>query len=135
MTKVLTDAAVRKYRPDKDKRREIPDARAAGLYLQVHPSGAKSWALRFRRPDGRPAKLTLGPVDFSGNEPAEEPIIGTPLTLAAARQLAAEQHRQRKRGIDVAARHIAEKHHKAQSAKEGRRRADDHQGRIVPALA
>src|SRR5215207_4998162 len=133
---VLTTAAVAKYAAQ-SKRREIPDSKAPSLYLviQPKPSGAKSWALRFRRPDGRPAKLTLGPVDFSGNEPAEEPIIGTPLTLAAARQLAAEQHRQRKRGIDVAARHIAEKHHKAQSAKEGRRRADDHQGRIVPALA
>ena len=62
---VLTVAAVRSIGAT-PKRREIPDARAPGLYLviQPKPSGAKSWALRFRRPDGRPAKLTLGPVDL-----------------------------------------------------------------------
>ena len=59
---ILTAASVKKYHASA-KRREIPDARASGLYLliQAKPSGAKSWALRFRRPDGRPAKLTLGP--------------------------------------------------------------------------
>ena len=37
-------------------------------------------------------------ADFSGKEPGGEPVIGTPLSLASARALAAEQHRQRKRG-------------------------------------
>jgi integrase len=106
--KVLTDAAVRKYAPHR-KRREIPDARAAGLHLVVQPTGAKSWALRFRRPDGRPAKLTLGPVDFSGSELNGAPILGQPLTLAAARLLAADVHRQRKMGRDVIAEHAATK--------------------------
>ena len=32
--KVLTDAAVRRFKPS-SKRREIPDARAAGLYLVI----------------------------------------------------------------------------------------------------
>jgi integrase len=40
------------------KRREIPDNGCAGLYLIVQPSGAKSWALRYRY-EGRPTKLTL----------------------------------------------------------------------------
>jgi integrase len=72
--------------------------------------------LRFRRPNGKPAKLTLGPVDFSGKEPEADPVIGAPLTLAAARALAADQHRQRKRGVDVAARHVADKRRAKQSA-------------------
>jgi hypothetical protein len=67
MAKVLTSAAVEKYIGG-DKRREIADAKASGLYLVIQPSGQKSWALRFRRPNGRPAKLTLGSVDFSGKE-------------------------------------------------------------------
>jgi integrase len=115
MPKVLTHAAVRKYRGGKT-RREIRDGGAQGLSLVVQPSGAKSWALRYRRPDGRPAKLTLGPVDFSGKEPSGEPVVGTPLSLASARALAAEQHRQRKRGIDVAAKYLSEKRQKAQAS-------------------
>jgi hypothetical protein len=33
------------------------------LYLIIQPTGFKSWALRFRRPSGKTAKLTLGPAD------------------------------------------------------------------------
>ena len=60
----------------------------------------KSWALRFRRPDGRPSKLTLGPLDVTGNEMGDEPVIGQPLTLAGARKLAADINRQRAMGRD-----------------------------------
>ena len=103
---VLTDAAVRKYVAQK-QRREIADARARGLHLVIQPTGRKSWALRFRRPDGKPAKLTLGPLDL-GNEPADEAVIGGPLTLAMARELAAKIDRQRKQGLDVVAEHKAQ---------------------------
>jgi len=106
--KVLTDAAVARLKPG-SKRREIPDARAAGLYLVIHPSGARSWALRFRRPDGRNAKLTLGAHCYSGQELRGTPVLGQPLTLAAARLLAADIHRQRKMDIDVVGEHAAAK--------------------------
>ena len=81
---VLADAAVRKYRPAKE-RREIRDGLAQGLYLVIQPSGSRSWAMRFRRPDGSPGKLTLGSVDLSGKEAQGEPVLGAPLTLTAAR--------------------------------------------------
>ena len=42
-----------------DRRKEVPDGRIAGLYLVVQPSGAKSWAVRYRA-NGLPRKLTLG---------------------------------------------------------------------------
>lgn len=100
--KTLTAAAVRNYQPGK-ARREIPDAGCSGLHLIVQPNGRKSWAMRFRRPDGRPAKLTLGPVDMSGKELEGERVVRQPLTLAAARRLAAEIQRQRGQGKDVAA--------------------------------
>jgi integrase len=58
MTKALTHKAVEKIKPG-DKRLEIPDGIVAGLYLVVQPSGAKSWALRYRQA-GKPVKLTLG---------------------------------------------------------------------------
>jgi integrase len=107
----LTVAAVRKY-ATKDKRREIRDSLAPGLYLivQAKPSGSKSWAMRFRRPDGRPAKLTLGRVDLSESETADEPTIGGALTLRQARQLANEIDRRRARGLDVVAEHGAQRH-------------------------
>lgn len=40
---------------------------------------------RRKGPDCRPGKLTLGPVDLSGNEAPGEPTLGAPLTLARAR--------------------------------------------------
>ena len=102
MAKRMTTAAVLNYRPAK-RRREIPDGGCPGLHLVVQPSGVKSWALRFRRPDGRPAKLTLGRLDGSGKEMEGEPVVGQMLTLPAARRLAAEIMRQRAMGRDVAA--------------------------------
>jgi integrase len=43
----------------RDSRYEIPDPGCAGLYLQVHPSGVKSWAYRYRFA-GKSRKLTIG---------------------------------------------------------------------------
>lgn len=59
MARALTTKAVEAAKPDPDKRREIPDPALSGLYLVVQPSGAKSWALRYRYA-GKPKKLTLG---------------------------------------------------------------------------
>src|SRR6516225_5949937 len=55
---MLTDVAIKKIGIP-DKRREVPDGRVTGLYLVVQPSGAKSWAVRYRFA-GIPKKLTLG---------------------------------------------------------------------------
>lgn len=103
---MLTDAAVKKLRPEKE-RREVPDGH--GLHLVIQPSGAKSWAVRYRRADGRPVKLTLGTVDVTGAELKGEPVIGGHLTLAAARKLTAEVQRQRALGNDPVADKKAEK--------------------------
>jgi integrase len=96
----MTVLAVENFRPGKT-RREVRDGGAVGLYLVIQPRGHKSWALRFRRPNGTPAKLTLGPVDFSGKETDGEPVVGQPLTLTAARRLATQIHSDRARGRDV----------------------------------
>jgi hypothetical protein len=75
MSRHLTDAAARKLKPT-DTRLEIHDG--AGLYLVIQPSGAKSWAYRYRV-DGKSRKLTLGSF------PA--------LSLTEARQKAADAPR------------------------------------------
>ena len=56
--KYLTDLGLEKYGPRK-VRREIADAGLTGLYFVIQPSGAKTWALRYRYA-GAPRKLTLG---------------------------------------------------------------------------
>jgi integrase len=105
---VLTDGAIRKFRPGAT-RRVIRDAGAQSLYLVIAPDGAKSFMMRFRDLSGRPAKMVIGHYDLSGHEPDGEPQIGDPLTLAGARRLAAEVHRRRLRGHDVVAEHKSRK--------------------------
>jgi integrase len=109
MAKPLTAAAVRKFRPG-GLRREIPDGACPGLHLVIQPTGAKSWALRYRRPDKRTAKLVLGSVfDLAAGEPETPPVIGGHLTLAAARRLVAELRHQIAQGRDPGATHFAQR--------------------------
>ncbi|MBX3537666.1 MAG: tyrosine-type recombinase/integrase [Chelatococcus sp.] len=72
MAKAFTVKGVEAIKSDV-VRREIPDGALPGLYLVVQPSGATSWAVRYRY-GGKPKKLTIGTY------PAIE--------LAAARELA-----------------------------------------------
>lgn len=65
MARPLTVKAVEAAKSDPVRRREIPDPALSGLYLVVQPSGAKSWALRYRWA-GRPSKLTLGKWPLMG---------------------------------------------------------------------
>jgi Arm DNA-binding domain len=54
----LTTKAVEAMRPSAE-RREIPDSHMPGLYLVLQPSGARSWAVRYRH-QGSSRKHTLG---------------------------------------------------------------------------
>lgn len=58
MASMLTAKAVENAK-GKAERYELPDG-GSGLYLVVQPSGARSWAFRYRH-FGKPRKLTLGP--------------------------------------------------------------------------
>lgn len=60
MAKTLTARSVEQHKPDPKCRLEIPDGLLTGLYLVVQPSGAKSWAVRYRH-GGKSRKMTLGP--------------------------------------------------------------------------
>jgi integrase len=53
------------------ERREIPDDYMRGLYLIVQPTGAKSWAVRYRL-GGKSAKHTIGPYPAFGLKEARE---------------------------------------------------------------
>lgn len=59
MAKTLTPKGVEALQPDPTRRIEKPDPGLSGLYLVIQPTGAKSWALRYRFA-GKTTKLTLG---------------------------------------------------------------------------
>jgi integrase len=104
MTKPLTAIAIANLKP-RVHRYEISDAGCQGLRVVVFPSRRKSFVLRYRF-RGLQRKLTLGPcmIEHNGEgEPAEAPEQDTPLSLAAARELAAKALRQAKSGNDPAA--------------------------------
>ncbi len=56
--KALTELALQSLKPASG-RREIPDGKVGGLYYVIQPTGATSWALRYRHL-GKPCKLTIG---------------------------------------------------------------------------
>jgi len=85
MARALTTKTIEALKPDPERRLEVPDKALTGLYLVMQPSGAKSWALRYRF-TGKPKKLTLG----------RWPIMG----LAEARAAAADAIEAVERGTD-----------------------------------
>jgi integrase len=103
MARVLTPIAIAnlKRRP---QRYEVSDPGCAGLRVVVFPSRRKSFIVRFRF-RGLQRKLTLGPC-LGGNEqgePTDAPELSTPLSLAAARELATKALRQARAGADPCA--------------------------------
>jgi integrase len=78
----LTDISLRNLKA-RSVRQEIPDSGQRGLYVVVHPTGAKVFAVRYRFA-GKPRKLTLQ----------------AGITLAAARKEAADALYQLDKGID-----------------------------------
>jgi integrase len=81
----LTDIAIRNMKPG-SVRQEIPDGQQRGLYVVVHTTGAKGFAVRYRF-GGRSRRLVL-----QGG-----------LTLAQARKTAADAMFQLQQGVDPAA--------------------------------
>ena len=75
-----------------DKRLELPDPAARGLYVIVEPSGFKSFAVRFRF-DGKPKKLSpwlehvhrVYPNDAASSRTALTVAVYTPVRNDAAK--------------------------------------------------
>jgi len=80
MTKALTVKRIENADAKPD-RQEIPDGLLVGLYLVVQPSGAKSFAVRYRY-NAQPRKLTLGAFPAITLEAARD-IGGKALRAAA----------------------------------------------------
>jgi integrase len=99
----MTAKYVENLAPDPARRMEVPDAAMPGLYLIVQPTGAKSWALRYRH-GGKPRKMTLGPF----------PAFG----LSVARDEAAKALRLLETGTDPADARKAEQEAKAEAERQ-----------------
>src|SRR5262245_319471 len=95
----LTVKNVEAMRPSAE-RREIADGLMSGLYLIVQPSGARSWAVRYRH-HGQSRKHTLGPYSA--------------IDLKAARELGAKALRTVAEGRDPGREKIAARAAKADS--------------------
>lgn len=109
MAKALTVKSVESLKPGA-ARREIADGGCRGLYLIAQPTGARSWAIRFRL-DGKSCKYTLGTF------PA--------VSLAEARRLAAAALAQIAQGTDP---RIEKRQAKSAAAERSRDTLD----RLVP---
>src|SRR5260370_28898445 len=109
MTKALTATRIENAHA-RPVRQEIPDGLLVGLYLVVQPSGAKSFAVRYRYA-GQPRKLTLGAF------PA--------ITLEAARDIGGHALRAAAEGRDPATeKHTAKGDARRQAAEESRGKRD-----------
>jgi hypothetical protein len=93
---MLTTAHIRnQIKPGKAR---VEHACGDGIYLVVQPSGAASWAFRYRNGAGKPVKMTLG--SFTWEQSKDDPTMGGKLTAADARTLAAAQQRKIAQGAD-----------------------------------
>lgn len=82
----LTEAVIKNI-PKPTKRTDVRDSQTTGLYLRVHPSGRKSWRMRYQFHD-KPRVLLLG----------EWPA----LKLSAARKVVLDHHEALAQGNDPA---------------------------------
>jgi integrase len=118
MAKKLTAVAIESAKPGPD-RREISDG-GSGLWLVVQPSGAKSWAVRYRF-NGKPRKLTLGKITFTSDGPSPSLATARKQAAVALEKLAGDAP------IDPA----AEKSAKKREAREKRKTGNDQFAHVV----
>jgi integrase len=106
--KMLTARSIEALKPGQD-RREIPDQRMPGLYLIVQPSGAKSWAVRYRHA-GTPRKHTLGSYPAIDLKSARD-LAGKALrSVAEGRDPGHEKQAAKPDTVEVIARQFIERH-------------------------
>ena len=104
----LTAKAVEAIKPAVD-RQEIPDTLMPGLYLIVQPSGARSWAVRYRH-GGRTRKHTLGPFPRLDLKTARARGAKALRDAAAGTDPAVEKRAAQPESVEAVAAQFIEKH-------------------------
>ena len=100
----LSVKSVEAWRPEAG-RQEIPDGYVRGLYLIVHPTGHKVWAVRFRY-GGRTRKHTVGPYPVFGLKDARDAAVKVLRAVSEGRDPA----QQRSGSIEDITAHFLEQH-------------------------
>jgi integrase len=98
MARALTVKAVEAMKPGA-ARREVADGALPGLYLVVQPSGAMSWAVRYRY-GGRPRKVTLGSFPAFGLADARKSGGAVLRSVSEGRDPASERMRAKVERLD-----------------------------------
>jgi integrase len=101
MAQTLTARTVESAKPGK-VRKEIPDAHMPGLYLVLQPSGARSWAVRYRS-SGRPRKYTIGSYPAIDLKSARDLASKALRAAAEGRDPGSEKSNERTAGLDTVA--------------------------------
>lgn len=104
----MTDRFVENAKPEA-VRREIADAHLPGLYLVVQPSGAKSWAVRYRH-HGTPRKFTLGGYPLFNLKQAREAAGKALRAVAEGRDPGRERQEARSDTFSAVAADFIERH-------------------------
>jgi integrase len=79
----LSVRSVEEWRPAAD-RQEVPDGYVRGLYLIVHPTGHKVWAVRYRY-GSKTRKHTVGPYPVFGLKDARDAAVKLLRTVSEGR--------------------------------------------------
>jgi integrase len=111
MARALTSRTVETIQPGAE-RAEIADAHLPGLYLLVQPTGAKSWAVRYRS-GGRTRKHTLGPYPAVDLKSARSLAAKAMRTVAEGRDPGREKLQERTARpdtVEAVAREFIERH-------------------------
>lgn len=143
MAKALTPKGIKNAEAG-ETRREIPDGLLVGLYLVVQPSGAKSYAVRYRH-EGQSRKYTIGThpkIDLKtarklgekalrdaaeGRDPAGEKQA----SRQAAKATDADEARKQRDLFENVARQFIERYAKPRAVAKGRPEAWRETGRIL----
>jgi integrase len=137
MAQTLTARTVETIKPGTE-RREIADRRMPGLYLVLQPSGAKSWAVRYRH-HGTPRKFTIGRYPVFDLAKARD-AAGRALRTVAEGRDPGRERAARPDTVDAIAKLFLERHcnrsNRPRTARETRRLLDLHvlprwRGRLV----
>jgi integrase len=95
----LNIRTVESLKPGKE-RRTVPDGLVTGLYLQIEPTGSKSWSVRYRH-SGRTRKYTFGKYPGISLKSAREQAAKALQAVAEGRDPAHEKKLQRSTGTDT----------------------------------
>jgi integrase len=106
--KIFTARSIEVLKPGAE-RREIPDPHMPGLYLVVQPSGAKSWAVRYRH-HGTTRKHTLGSYPAIDLKAARDLAGKAIRAVAEGRDPGREKHEEKADTVEAVARQFIERH-------------------------